>query len=84
MSRRSVLLLLLASAAALASAARAADFYVDPVLGSAVGAPPRDLLGVSRPQGSAYDLGAHERCPLCLFIDGFENGGAALWSGISP
>ena len=52
--------------------------------GNATGAPPRDLLGVSRPQGAAFDLGAYERCPLCLFLDGFETGGAGFWSGISP
>ena len=48
------------------------------------GAPPFDLLRVPRPQGAAFDLGAYERCPLCLFLDGFETGGASVWSGIAP
>ncbi len=52
--------------------------------GSATGAPPFDLLRVPRPQGAAYDLGAYERCPLCLFLDGFETGGAPFWSSTIP
>ena len=51
--------------------------------GIATGAPARDLEGVRRPQGSAHDLGAYERCPLCLFTDGFETGDSEAWSSTS-
>ncbi|MEO8198252.1 MAG: choice-of-anchor Q domain-containing protein, partial [Thermoanaerobaculia bacterium] len=48
--------------------------------GSATGAPPFDILRVPRPQGAAFDLGAYERCPLCIFVDGFEAGSASAWT----
>ena len=51
--------------------------------GIATGAPIRDLEGVRRPQGPAHDLGAYERCPLCLFTDGFETGDSDAWSSTS-
>lgn len=45
---------------------------------------PWDADRVSRPQGAGYDLGAYERCPTCLFADGFERGDVARWSDVSP
>lgn len=51
--------------------------------GTATGAPPRDVAGIPRPQGTGFDIGAHERCPLCLFSDGFETGDRDAWSSTS-
>ncbi len=40
-----------------------------------------DRYGIRRPQGEAYDVGAHEHCVGCpLFADGFESGDLAAWS----
>ncbi|MBP9144084.1 MAG: right-handed parallel beta-helix repeat-containing protein [Thermoanaerobaculia bacterium] len=47
--------------------------------GSAAGAPALDMDRVARPQGAAHDLGAYERCPACLFHDGFELGDDRAW-----
>jgi len=52
--------------------------------GAAALAPPRDADRVARPQGAAIDLGAYERCPFCLFSDGFERGDLDAWSPASP
>lgn len=52
--------------------------------GAAALAPSRDADGVARPQGAAVDLGAYERCPLCLFVDGFERGDLDAWTAASP
>ncbi|MBP1641682.1 MAG: hypothetical protein H6Q03_351 [Acidobacteria bacterium] len=52
--------------------------------GSPLLAPPWDAERVPRPQGPAPDLGALERCPACLFTDGFERGDASSWSLASP
>lgn len=48
--------------------------------GTQLSAPPRDADGVRRPQGAGVDLGAYERCPTCLFIDGFETGDLGDWT----
>ncbi len=52
--------------------------------GSAVQAPALDADRVARPQGTSPDLGAYERCPGCLFHDGFELGDSRAWSAIPP
>ena len=52
--------------------------------GSPALAPPRDLLRVPRPQAGAWDLGAYERCPSCLFLDDFERGDASRWADAAP
>jgi parallel beta-helix repeat protein len=52
--------------------------------GSPTLAPARDALRVPRPQGGAWDLGALERCPGCLFFDDFESAGAFAWSQRAP
>ena len=39
-----------------------------------------DRLGVSRPQGGAWDIGAHEHPSDLIFKDGFENGTLTRWS----
>jgi hypothetical protein len=52
--------------------------------GAAALAPSRDADGIARPQGAAVDLGAYERCPFCLFSDGFESGDLDAWSPASP
>ncbi|MCB1007465.1 MAG: hypothetical protein KDB94_01085, partial [Acidobacteria bacterium] len=51
--------------------------------GSAAGAPPRDADRVPRPQGPGVDLGAYERCPVCVFSDDFELGDASAWGAAS-
>ena len=48
--------------------------------GSAVLAPPLDVLRNPRPQGGAWDLGAYERCPSCIFRDDFERGDGSGWN----
>lgn len=52
--------------------------------GSGVQAPPLDADRVARPQGPAPDLGAYERCPACLFHDGFELSDSRAWSATTP
>ena len=52
--------------------------------GDALHATARDRLGVARPQGALPDQGALERCPGCLFADGFESQDAYAWSRRSP
>ncbi len=49
--------------------------------GSAALAPGRDADRIPRPQGNGTDLGAYERCPRCIFVDGFEPGTADAWGG---
>jgi hypothetical protein len=51
--------------------------------GVSTAAPLRDIEGVPRPQGAAHDLGAHERCAGCLFLDDFETGDTDAWSTTS-
>lgn len=39
----------------------------------------RDVDHIQRPQGAAWDMGAHEFSPA-IFEDGFENGDLGAWS----
>jgi hypothetical protein len=48
--------------------------------GSPLLAPAWDADRVPRPQGAAHDLGSYERCPACIFTDGFERGDDDAWS----
>jgi hypothetical protein len=52
--------------------------------GSPLQAPGSDADRIARPQGAGFDLGAFERCPTCLFADGFEHGAMLAWSAASP
>jgi len=52
--------------------------------GSPALAPPLDADRTARPQGTGIDLGAYERCPGCLFADGFEHGDTSGWSAVEP
>ncbi|HSM13306.1 MAG TPA: choice-of-anchor Q domain-containing protein, partial [Thermoanaerobaculia bacterium] len=52
--------------------------------GSPALAPPFDAERVARPQGGGVDLGAYERCPSCLFSDGFEHGDTSGWRALGP
>lgn len=52
--------------------------------GSGMLAPGRDVLRVPRPQAGIWDLGAFERCPLCIFLADFERGDATDWDFASP
>jgi len=50
--------------------------------GSPLQAPALDVERIARPQGAGFDLGAYERCPQCLFSDGFEHGDTSAWSDV--
>jgi Right handed beta helix region len=49
--------------------------------GAAALAPGRDADRIPRPKGDGIDLGAYERCPRCIFVDGFEPGTGDAWGG---
>lgn len=65
----------------------AASPAVDAGLASFAGqpAPSRDIAGVPRPAGTAWDIGAHERCPAapCAAADGGAADGGTAEGGIS-
>jgi hypothetical protein len=42
-----------------------------------------DRLGVARPQGAGWDIGAHEHPADLIFKDGFETGNLSRWSATS-